>query len=81
LGGGSSWLRISHGSYTKFGGQVFPVGFGGSFAILSANNANTIEYAGQPIKFFWVQPRIEILLLVIAMLQHPFNPMLPLGPV
>jgi len=46
LGGGLCYFRASYGSYTKFGGQLFPAGFGGQFQLLQPTAENTFEYAG-----------------------------------
>jgi hypothetical protein len=46
LGGGLCVFRNNRDSHVKFGGQVFPVGFGGTLQLITPTDLNTVEYNG-----------------------------------
>jgi hypothetical protein len=46
LGGGLCVFRNANDAHVKFGGLVFPTGFGGTLAFLSLTDLNTVEYNG-----------------------------------
>jgi hypothetical protein len=46
LGGGTCILRHANDAYIKFGGLLFPVGFGGTLQLITPTDLNTVEYNG-----------------------------------
>jgi hypothetical protein len=46
LGGGLCVFRNANDAHVKFGGMIFPAGFGGTLALLSPTDLNTVEYNG-----------------------------------
>jgi len=46
LGGGTCILRHGNDAHIMLGGQLFPVGFGGTLQLLTPTDLNTVEYFG-----------------------------------